>query len=84
MAGVILLTDVGRASAVAVGIVYEAYGGMRSCYGKSYTSDLQKIADAHGVSAAQVCLRWILDKGAAMAIGTGSNSTNIDKYTQVP
>eukprot|EP01051_Picozoa_sp_SAG22_P008363 SAG22_NODE_634_length_8373_cov_4.731085_2_plen_185_part_00 len=64
------------------GIVYEAYGGMRSCYGKEYTPALTKIADAHKVSAAQVCLRYILDKGAIMAIGTGSDASKIDEYTE--
>jgi diketogulonate reductase-like aldo/keto reductase len=63
-------------------IKYEAYGTMRSCYGQPWTSGLAKIATAHSKSISQVCLRWVLQRGAIMAIGTGSNATTIDSYTK--
>ena len=34
----------------------------------------------HGVSVAQVCLRWILQHGAALAVGLGANATTIPAY----
>jgi diketogulonate reductase-like aldo/keto reductase len=64
------------------GITYEAYGTMRSCYGKPYTPTLDKIATAHNTGTAQVCLRWVLQRGAVMAIGTGSNAASISNYTK--
>ena len=39
---------------------------------------LEKIATVHKTGVAQVCLRWVLQRGAVMAIGTGSNATTID------
>jgi diketogulonate reductase-like aldo/keto reductase len=41
-----------------------------------------KIATAHSVSTAQVCLRWILDKGCVMAVGTGSDAAKAAKYAK--
>jgi len=64
------------------GIIYEAYGGMRTCYGQTFTPALQTIADAHKTGVAQVCLRWVLQRGAIMAIGTGEDSQKIDQYTK--
>jgi len=64
------------------GIQYEAYGTMRSCYGQTWTAGLETIGKAHNVGVSQVCLRWVLQRGAVMAIGTGSNATTIDGYTK--
>ena len=36
---------------------------------------LGAIARAHGMSAAQVCFRWTLQRGAILATGTGHNAT---------
>ena len=55
---------------------------MRSCYGQKWTPALQQIANAHGKGISQVCLRWVLQRGAIMAIGTGGNATTIDAYTK--
>jgi diketogulonate reductase-like aldo/keto reductase len=55
---------------------------MRSCYGKPYTPILDKIAKGHNTGTAQVCLRWVLQRGAVMAIGTGSNAAAITNYTK--
>eukprot|EP00419_Tripos_fusus_P051983 CAMPEP_0172814530 /NCGR_PEP_ID=MMETSP1075-20121228/11281_1 /TAXON_ID=2916 /ORGANISM="Ceratium fusus, Strain PA161109" /LENGTH=284 /DNA_ID=CAMNT_0013654329 /DNA_START=93 /DNA_END=943 /DNA_ORIENTATION=+ len=59
------------------GILYEAYWVMNNC---PFTdSRITKIAVAHNVSASQVCQRYVLDKGIAMAVGTGSNPTKVTK-----
>lgn len=34
--------------------------------------DVQKIARAHDVSAAQVALRWVLQQGCALTTATGN------------
>lgn len=53
------------------GILYEAYFVMHNCpFSDSRISD---IATAHNVSTSQVCQRYVLDKGVAMAVGTGSD-----------
>ena len=50
--------------------------------GKAYTPTLSKIATAHSTGTAQVCLRWVLQRGAVMAIGTGGNAASIANYTK--
>lgn len=47
-----------------------------------YYIEKEAIGNAHSVGISQVCLRWVLQRGAVMAIGTGSNSSNIDAYTK--
>ena len=47
------------------------------------SSDLVSgIASAHNVTGAQVCLRWVLQKGAIIAAGTGSNSSTAKAYAE--
>jgi 2,5-diketo-D-gluconate reductase A len=53
------------------GILYEAFFVMRNC--PFSDSRITSIATAHNVSASQVCQRYILDKGVAMAVGTGGD-----------
>ena len=62
------------------GIVYESYGAMRGC--PFSDADLGTIAAAHKVSPAQVCLRWALQHGVAIASGTGSNATTAAAYSK--
>ena len=38
------------------------------------------IAKSHNASVAQVCLRWIMQKGCIMAVGTGSNPKQVAAY----
>ena len=38
------------------------------------------IAKNHNASVAQVCLRWIMQKGCIMAVGTGSNPAEVTAY----
>lgn len=53
------------------GILYEAFRAMHGCpFGDERISS---IAKGHNVSDAQVCLRYVLDKGVAVAVGTGSD-----------
>lgn len=61
-------------------ITYEAYGTMKGCPFTDPT--ILKTAAAHNVSAAQVCLRWVLDRGCVLAVGTGSNTTTVPAYTK--
>ena len=51
---------------------------MRGC--PFHNADVQKIAASHSVSVSQVCLRWVLQKGAAMAVGLGANATQMPTY----
>merc|ERR1712039_187464 len=60
------------------GILYEAFGAMKGCPFKD--KRINSIAASHNVSAAQVCLRYIVEKGAAMAVGTGSDPAKAGKY----
>merc|ERR1719409_296804 len=52
-------------------ITYEAFFVMRGCPHSDAT--LNKIAQAHGKSPYQVCIRYILDRGCVAAVGTGSD-----------
>merc|ERR1712232_1125314 len=64
------------------GILYEAFKVMGEC---PFTdSRITKIAVAHNVSASQVCQRYVLDKGVAMAVGTGSDPTKSAKEAPEP
>ena len=62
------------------GITFEAYAALRGCpFGDA---QVQGIAAAHSVGVNQVCLRWVLQKGAAMAVGLGSNATRMPGYAK--
>jgi len=61
-------------------ITYESYGALKGCPTSDAT--LVAIAEAHHVSAVQVCLRWILQRGAIVATGTGSNATKVSGYAK--
>ncbi len=61
-------------------IQYEAYGVLKGC---PWTDPgAQKIADKHSKSLAQVCLRWVLDRGAIAAAGTGANASTVGDYAK--
>ena len=61
-------------------IQYEAYGVLKGCPWND--AGAQKIADKHGKSLAQVCLRWVLDRGAIAAAGTGANASTVGDYAK--
>ena len=61
-------------------ITYEAYEAMRGCpFGNQ---KVVAIAKSHNVSVSQVCLRWVLQKGAVLAVGIGENATNMPNYAR--
>ena len=60
--------------------MFEAYAAMRGC--PFSNPKVQAIASAHGVGVSQVCLRWVLQKGAMMAIGLGSNISDMPGYAK--
>jgi len=62
------------------GILYESYGAMRGCPFTDPT--VGAIAAAHNVSTAQVCLRWVLQRGCVVASGTGSDPTKVGNYSK--
>ena len=64
----------------AKGIVFEAYAVMRGCAFDN--PQLRQIAEAHRVAVSQVCLRWVLQKGAVMAVGIGKNTSNMPGYAK--
>ena len=65
------------------GIQYEAYFAMKGCPFSGDGADVvSAIGKKHGKSTSQVCLRWILDRGAVMAVGTGANATTAASYAQ--
>jgi diketogulonate reductase-like aldo/keto reductase len=53
------------------GITYEAYGPLRSV--NLSDKRIQTIANAHGVSTAQVSLRWVTQQGSPVAVSPGLN-----------
>jgi len=70
--------DATLAYCAAQGVQYEAYEAMNGC--PFSNTQVQAIASAHGVGVSQVCLRWVLQKGAIMAVGLGSNTSKIPGY----
>lgn len=72
--------DATLAFCAAHGITPQSYGSLRGCpFGDQR---LTAIAGAHNVTASQVCMRWVLQKGAVIAAGTGSNATTAPQYAR--
>ena len=65
--------DATLAYCAAHNITYEAYDVMSGCPFKDVR--LNAIAKRHRMSAAQVCFRWTLQRGAIIATGTGHNAS---------
>lgn len=64
----------------AHGVVYEGYDVMKGC---PFTdAAVTAVAATHNVSAAQVCLRWMLEKQVIMATGTGDDATKAKSYAE--
>ena len=40
------------------------------------------MADAHKVGVSQVCLRWVLQRGAIIATGTGNDTAKAAEYAK--
>eukprot|EP01065_Artemidia_motanka_P050881 TRINITY_DN8800_c0_g1_i1.p1 TRINITY_DN8800_c0_g1~~TRINITY_DN8800_c0_g1_i1.p1 ORF type:complete len:276 (+),score=94.95 TRINITY_DN8800_c0_g1_i1:60-887(+) len=63
-----------------MGITYEAFDTMRGC---DFSSPLiNSIAKKHNATAAQVCLRYVIDRDCVLAVGTGANSSTVVPYTK--
>eukprot|EP00947_MAST-08B_sp_MAST-8B-sp1_P002125 g2125.t1 len=60
------------------GIMYESYFTMKGCpfTDKAVTT----IAAAHNVSTSRVCLRWVLERGGILAVGTGADPAKAKDY----
>ena len=61
-------------------ITPQSYGSLRGC--PFSDPRLTAIARAHSVHASQVCMRWVLQRGAVVAAGTGSNTTTAPQYAR--
>lgn len=61
-------------------ITYEAWRVLGGC--PMSDARVLTIAAAHGASAAQVCLRWTLQRGAVIAAGTGGNIATVAQYAK--
>merc|ERR1711967_190821 len=59
-------------------ITYESYGALKGCPHED--PRLQAMASAHRVSWSSICLRWILQRGAIVATGTGANASSVLGY----
>lgn len=62
----------------AHGITYESWRAVGGC--PMSDTKVSAIAKAHGKTAAQICLRWVLQQGAIIASGTGSKK--VEAYTK--
>jgi len=62
------------------GIIYESYFTMKGC--PFDNAVVKQIAAGHNVSAAQVCLRYVLDRGGIIACGTGADSSTVASYAK--
>merc|ERR1712216_959695 len=62
------------------GITFEAYAALRGC--PFSDPKAQSIASAHGVGVSQVCVRWMIQKGATMSLGLGVNTTKMPSYAK--
>ena len=61
-------------------ITPQSYGSLRGC--PFNDPRLTAIAKAHTVTESQVCMRWVLQRGAVIAAGTGSNATTAPGYAR--
>ena len=61
-------------------ITYEAFDAMKGCDFSSAV--IKKVAAAHSVGVAQICLKWVVQTGAVIAVGTGADATKVDQYTK--
>ena len=64
----------------AQNITFSAWSPVKMC--PVTNAGLVAIATAHSKTPVQVCLRWLLDRGLAFAVGTGSDSVKADEYSK--
>ena len=71
--------DANIAFCQAHNIAYEAWNVVKGCNRTHPT--VVSTAAKHNVSAFQVCLRYIVDRGCVMAVGTGKDPSTVGAYT---
>jgi len=59
-------------------ITYESYGALKGC--PHDDQRVQAMANTHQVAWSSICLRWILQRGAIVATGTGANASRVSGY----
>lgn len=62
------------------GITYESYDALKGC--PTTDSRVKTIAAAHNKTADQICLRWVLERGCAVAAGTGNDPKTVGQYAK--
>ena len=68
---------------IMVTVRYESYFTMRGCpFSGKGSGTVAKIAAGHNVSVARVCLRWVLERGGILAVGTGANASTVGEYAE--
>ena len=71
--------DANIAFCQAHNITYEAWNVLKGC--DRTNAAVVAVAAAHSVSTFQVCMRFIVDRGAVMAVGTGDDASTVDSFT---
>jgi diketogulonate reductase-like aldo/keto reductase len=61
-------------------ITYEAWNVVKGCDTSHPT--VVAAAAAHNASTFQVCLRYIIDRGCVMAVGTGKDASTVASFAQ--
>jgi diketogulonate reductase-like aldo/keto reductase len=61
-------------------ITYEAWNVLKGCDRTNPT--VVAVAQTHNKTTFQVCLRFIVDRGAVMAVGTGSDPSSVASFTK--
>jgi diketogulonate reductase-like aldo/keto reductase len=62
------------------GITYQAYRVLGGC--PTHDPRLLSMATYHNKTAAQICLRWVLQRGVILTAGTGSDRSTSAKYAK--
>eukprot|EP01048_Picozoa_sp_COSAG05_P002723 COSAG05_NODE_117_length_17936_cov_137.220945_2_plen_314_part_00 len=70
----------------SVNITYEAFNAMKGCpFTSPAMAKIVSEVNAGGsaqVGPAQICLRWVLQRGCVLAVGTGANATTATEYAK--
>lgn len=61
-------------------ITFSAWATLKMC--PVSNTDMIAIAKAHNKTTAQVCLRWIIDRGCTLAVGTGDDPAKATEYAK--
>lgn len=61
-------------------ITYQAYRILGGC--PTHDRSLLSISERHNKTTAQICLRWVLQRGAILTAGTGSDPSKSSEYAK--